>query len=45
MSKLPNLRRIRIVLNFYRERGINSERVNTLYRTIINTPKNERNCK
>lgn len=34
--KQSNLTRIKEVMNFYLERGINSERVNKLYRKIIN---------
>ena len=33
---MTNLERIKIVQEFYRARGLNSERINNLYRKIIN---------
>jgi hypothetical protein len=33
--KQSNLTRIKRVLDFYRKRGINSERVNNIYRKIL----------
>jgi hypothetical protein len=33
--KQSNLTRIETVLNFYIERGVNSERVNNIYRKIL----------
>ncbi len=35
MAKQSNLVRIKRVLTFYAKRGINSERVNILYRKIL----------
>jgi hypothetical protein len=40
MSKQSELTRIKRVINFYYKRGINSERVNNLYRKILLIKKN-----
>ena len=34
--KITPMQRIKIVMNFYYRRGLNSERVNKVYRNIIN---------
>lgn len=35
MAKLSNLRRINLVMEFYRKRGVNKESVNFVYRCVI----------
>jgi hypothetical protein len=40
MNKASELTRIKRVLNFYYKRGVNSERVNNLYRKILSIKKN-----
>lgn len=42
-KKLSNIQRITIVMEFYHQRGCNSERVNKLYRKIINNVENNSN--
>ena len=39
MRKLTQLTRIKRVLEFYRKRGVNSERVNKIYRKIVDRLK------
>lgn len=38
---LSNYKRIKKVMNFYYNRGVNSERVNEVYRKIINQKINK----
>jgi hypothetical protein len=38
--KQSNFTRIKRVIDFYRKRGINSERVNNIYRKILNIKYN-----
>lgn len=35
--KEQKLKRIQDVMEFYRQRGLNSERVNSLYRKLLNS--------
>lgn len=43
-NKQSHLQRIQRIMNFYLKRGVNKERINEIYKKIINNKFNGRNC-
>lgn len=41
-NKQSNLQRIQRIMNFYLKRGVNKERINEIYKKIINNKFNEK---